>query len=316
MLIMMKRNGMTHRHWLQVAINFCGGRGNLAQLIGVDTPRITDWLNHGNTISLENAIKIEYATQGAVNRLQLTPHLDKKLRNQIKAEYEAAQNARPPLGFKQRVTLGLAIETALGVRKGVRSDRLLREKFPKVEDNGDDFFSSQQLHKGRTAEIANHYARLGSYKSYQKAKKIVQLGVPELIDAMDHDFPIDRAVKIVQYPPERQRYLLSLSDKQMIRELRAASNEKSGSKKALPKENSKDHPEIIPKRSTNTTEEKNIPEINMTEKSGSHFSGYSPTMAWALLSFVGLLKFEIKRSDCREQNQNRKTRIISARATV
>lgn len=278
-----------HHHWLGIAIRLCGPqRKFLAQRIGVSTKTLTYWLNHGKKIPLECAIKIENTTKGRVTRFQLAPYLDQQSKREMQAEYLAAQSIRPPLTFSEKVALGLAIEAELGSRQGARTDCLLREKFPEVEAIWSDFFSSDAVYQGRTEEIAAYYTQLGSYKSYQKAKKIVQLGITELVNAMDHRFPIDRAYKIAQHPSEKQRYLLSLGHKQMIRELEALSNKPIKKERSRLKENNS--PTKITKNDSGASTRENPLESNLSPQSPHDASGYWPTLTWALFNLVGVLK--------------------------
>ena len=106
-----------HRYWLQVAINLCGSRKELARRIGVKRGRITAWLNHTKGISLENAIKIEKAVEGRVHRLQLVPYLDRKIKQQLQSE----KQMNPPRTLEDKIALGLACEKALGNRKGTQN---------------------------------------------------------------------------------------------------------------------------------------------------------------------------------------------------
>lgn len=183
------------------------------------------------------------------------------------------------------MALGLAIEAELGDRQGARRNPSLWEKFPEVKAIGGNFSSADSVCPGRTEEIAAHYAQLGSYKSYQKAKKIMQFGVPELIQVMDSPFPlpIDRAAQIARHSPEEQRYFLSLDRKPMIQALKAASNQ------AIKKANHQ-----LKENKTNRAIRKSNLAGNLPEKWPQDKTGYALTMTWALLSFVSVLKSENK----------------------
>ena len=173
-----------------------------------------------------SAIKIEGAVNGKISRVQLTSELDKKLINQLKTESEMIQNNRPQLTFIEKVALGLAHEEALGNRKGVRSDLLLRENFPEVSTHSVNLLDEKILRPGKTEEIAAQLAGFGNYKTYQQAKKIVQWGIPELITAVEKGLAISRAVKIISHSPEKQRYFLNLDRPVMIKALHEASSQK------------------------------------------------------------------------------------------
>jgi DNA-binding transcriptional regulator YdaS (Cro superfamily) len=309
-----QKNGtyFMHHYWLGVAIRLCGPtRECLGKLIGVTAKRITYWLNDGKRIPLEYAIKIENVVHGRVTRFQLAPYLDKQSKKTIWAEYQAAQSIRSPLTFSEKVALGLAIEAELGDRQGIKIAPLLREKFPEVKAIWGDFSSADAVFQGRTEEIAAHYTKLGSYKSYQKAKRIMQFGVSELIQVMNGQspLPIDRADKVARNSPEKQQYLLSLKRKQMIRELETFSNQ-TKKEDRYPKENKTNRP-ILKSPSDPVIQKIHLKE-NLFEKFPPNSTGYLLTMTWALLSFVSVLESEKKRSVYYEQNQNSEAGLISA----
>lgn len=141
---------MTNLYWLRIAIHICCGRRQLAELCGLDPGRITEWLNETRKISLKNAMKIEYATQGKVTRDQLVSELDKKFKNKLRTEVDIIQSNKPPITFKERVELGLANEVTLGSRKGVRTDLLLGENVPKVSVKWDTLLDKKSILQGRT----------------------------------------------------------------------------------------------------------------------------------------------------------------------
>lgn len=182
-----------HHYWLQLAINLCGARKELARMIGAEEANITYWLNYGRSINLLYAIRIEYATKGRVSRIDLVSELTKKDKAEIKAECEAAKKIKAPLTFKEKVELGLAHEAALGERRGIRSDLSLRENFPHVSKNSIDPSILKEALYGRTEEIAAKFSGFGNYKTYQQAKKILKQGIPELVDVTGKGLPISRA---------------------------------------------------------------------------------------------------------------------------
>ena len=217
-----------HQYWLQVAINLCGSRKELAHRMGVKRGRITAWLNHTKGISLENAIKIEKAVEGKVHRLQLVPHLDRKVKQQLQAE----KPINPPRILQDKVALGIACEQALGDRNGNNGSRkslLPCENFHKVAGIFEEF-QLQEI-KGRSDALAAKQAGFGNYRTYRDAKRIVEFGIPALIAAVDGDhLSISCAAKIAQYPEEKQLYFLGLTRKALIQELKEISIKKSSIK--------------------------------------------------------------------------------------
>jgi hypothetical protein len=135
-----------------------------------------------------------------------------RVRSITAGEY-AENEIRKDFTSSERVAIGKALEVELGNRQGKRTDAELRENFPEVE-------------KGRTEEIAARKAGFGNYKTYEQAKKVVDHGAPELVEAMDAGEisihaasviatqPADRQAEIVQTPRELRR--------QIVREIRDA----------------------------------------------------------------------------------------------
>jgi ParB family chromosome partitioning protein len=71
------------------------------------------------------------------------------------------------------VAIAKAIEAAIGKRQGQRTDKELPENFPEV-------------HRGaETREIAAERAGFGNPKTYQQARRVVEHGIAELVEAMD-----------------------------------------------------------------------------------------------------------------------------------
>ena len=273
---------MTNLYWLRISIRICGGRKQLAELCCFDPGRITEWLNETRKISLKNAIKIEYATHGKVTRDRLVSESDKKFKNKLKTEVEIIQRSKPPVTFKERVELGLANEATIGSRKGVRTDLLLGENFPKVYFNSDPSLGKKSILQGRTEQIAAEIAGFSNYKTYQQAKKIVKEGTPELIKAVEEGLPILRAFKICGFPPEKQRYFLGLDRSVMIQELYEACLQNARNKWVKI---------CSPGACT-----KNDAETNEAD-------AYEPLAAWALLSFGTSGIFKKKRKNHPEEER-------------
>ena len=95
----------------------------------------------------------------------------------------------------ERAAIGEAIEAELGKRK----------PGPKRGAN------APQLPKGRTVDIAAKMAGFGSRETYQRAKKVVDRGAPELVEAMDKgDISIDAAAAIASQPKEDQKRIVEM----------------------------------------------------------------------------------------------------------
>jgi len=133
----------------------------------------------------------------------------------ITAGEYAENEIRKDFTRSERVAIGKALEAELGNRQGQRTDVELRENFPEVE-------------QGRTEEIAARKAGFGNYKTYEQAKKVVDHGAPELVEAMDSgDVSIHAASIIATQPPERQAEIVKTSRelrRQIVREIRDAIN--------------------------------------------------------------------------------------------
>ncbi|CDF98643.1 transcriptional regulator [Avibacterium paragallinarum] len=58
---------------IKKAINVLGTQQLLAEACGVSQNAVSKWLNGGSAISLENALRIEKATQGKVKAEDISP---------------------------------------------------------------------------------------------------------------------------------------------------------------------------------------------------------------------------------------------------
>jgi hypothetical protein len=137
--------------------------------------------------------------------------------NSVLAGEYAENEFRKQFTTTERTAIGRAIEEELGNRKGQRTDIEPRENFPEVE-------------RGRTEEIAARKAGFGNYKTYERAKSVVDRGTPELIAAMDKgDIKIDAAAKIATQPkPEQQRIVAMPKDEQreIVKQIRKTKADK------------------------------------------------------------------------------------------
>jgi hypothetical protein len=71
------------------------------------------------------------------------------------------------------VAIAKAIEAAIGKRQGQRTDRGLPDNCPEVQPGSE------------TREIAAQRSGFNSYKTYERARRVVERGVAELVEAMD-----------------------------------------------------------------------------------------------------------------------------------
>ena len=78
----------------------------------------------------------------------------------------------------------------------------------------------------RTTELAAEKAGFGNRKTYDEAKRVVDHGAPELVEAMDAgEISIQAAAVIATEPPERQTQVVQMPRKlrrQVVREIREA----------------------------------------------------------------------------------------------
>jgi hypothetical protein len=126
------------------------------------------------------------------------------------AENEVRKNFTP----SERVAIGKAIEALLGNRQGQRTDRELPRNCGEVTPGLE------------TREIAARKAGFDSKDTYERAKTAVEVGTPELIEAMDAgEVSISAASVIACEPPELQDQIVRMPGdvrRQVVRELREA----------------------------------------------------------------------------------------------
>ena len=121
------------------------------------------------------------------------------------AENEIRKDFTP----SERAAIGKALEDTLGERRG-RNNRQ----------------NSDELKGHRSDDLAAERAGFGSRASYEDAKKVVEHGTPELVEAMDNgELSINAASVIASEPPERQAEILKQPAevrREIVRELREA----------------------------------------------------------------------------------------------
>jgi ParB-like chromosome segregation protein Spo0J len=126
----------------------------------------------------------------------------------LSGEY-AENEIRKEFTPSERVEIGTALEAQLGERRG----RDNREYIPELQGR-------------RTTELAAEKAGFGNRKTYEQAKKVVDRGAPELVDAMDAgEISISAASVIATEPPERQGQIVKMPGelrRKLVREIRGA----------------------------------------------------------------------------------------------
>lgn len=126
----------------------------------------------------------------------------------LAGEY-AENEIRKEFTPSERVEIGKALEAQLGERRG----RDNREYIPELKGR-------------RTTEVAAEKAGFGNRKTYDEAKRVVDRGAPELVEAMDAgDISIQAAAVIATESPDRQTQVVRMPPKlrrQVVREMREA----------------------------------------------------------------------------------------------
>jgi len=107
------------------------------------------------------------------------------------------------------VAIGAAVEAQLGERRGRQNP-----------DNCPEFQGTE------TRELAARKAGFDNYKTYERAKRVTELGAPELVAAMDAgELSIHAASLIAEQPAEEQRKIIQMPAalrRQIVRQLREA----------------------------------------------------------------------------------------------
>lgn len=189
--------------WVSRAIRKGGGsQAELARRIRIKPEKISYILNRAKKISLEDALLIEDATNGEVSCFHLVEYLDPKIRKKLENRLTVTINPK----FSESIALAMAFEAEFCERRGRPKQNNCR--------NLDEL-------KGRTDEIVAKKYGFFSKDRYRQAKKIVQLGVTELIDALDNQqLSLSLAAKLAKLSATEQRRLLQLSKKEILNQLR------------------------------------------------------------------------------------------------
>ncbi len=129
----------------------------------------------------------------------------------IAGEY-AENEIRKDFTPSERVAIAKAIEESIGSRQGQRTDRELPVNCPEVEPGVE------------TREVAAAKAGFDSASTYERAKRVVEKAVDEVVAQMDAGgLSIHAASVIAEQPPDRQREIAQLPEdekKAAVRKLR------------------------------------------------------------------------------------------------
>ncbi len=121
------------------------------------------------------------------------------------AENEIRKNFTP----SERVAIGKAIEAEIGKRQGQRTDKGLPINCAEVEPGVE------------TREVAAAKAGFDSASTYERAKRVVEKAVDEVVVQMDSgDLSISAAAVIAEQPPERQIEIAQLPKEEKKAEVR------------------------------------------------------------------------------------------------
>jgi len=126
------------------------------------------------------------------------------------AENEIRKNFTP----SERVAIGRSIEAEIGKRQGQRTDKGLPVNCAEVKPGVE------------TREVAAAKAGFDSASTYERAKRVVEKAVDEVVAQMDTgDLSISAAALIAEQPPEAQREIVQMPAavrRQIVRRLREA----------------------------------------------------------------------------------------------
>jgi len=133
----------------------------------------------------------------------------------IKGEH-AENEMREPFRISERVAIVAALQNQLSTRHGKNQySKEDVENFPPLE--------------GKTRDIAAKAAGFGNGKTYEQAKKVVEDGSPEVVDALDQGkVSINAASAIATLPAAQQAEIVARGTKEILqaaKEIRAARSE-------------------------------------------------------------------------------------------
>jgi ParB family chromosome partitioning protein len=126
----------------------------------------------------------------------------------VEGEY-AENEIRKDFTPSERVAIGRAIEAEVGKRQGQRTDKGLPVNCAEVEPGVE------------TREVAAAKAGFDSASTYERAKRVVEKAVDEVVAQMDAgDLSISAAAVIAEQPPERQVEIAQLPKEEKKAEVR------------------------------------------------------------------------------------------------
>ena len=161
--------------------------------------------NYSKNINLLDALKIELASKGAVKWYLFMDNIDEKIKQRIEkgAVFHNPRAENNKNYLSQKILKAIQYENKLGLRQGKRSDLKLRAN------------CSNEVN-GRTDKKIAKLFNIDSAWAYRQAKKVILLGCPELIQAMDEWLSVSSAAKLTRYSLEKQRSILRLTQKEII----------------------------------------------------------------------------------------------------
>jgi hypothetical protein len=131
----------------------------------------------------------------------------------VEGEY-AENEIRKDFTPSERVAIGKAIEAEIGKRQGQRTDKGLPVNCTEVEPGVE------------TRDVAAAKAGFDSASTYERAKRVVEKAVDEVVAQMDAgDLSISAAAVIAEQPQETQREIVQMPAavrRQIVRQLREA----------------------------------------------------------------------------------------------
>ena len=131
----------------------------------------------------------------------------------VEGEY-AENEIRKDFTPSERVAIGRAIEAEIGKRQGQRTDKGLPVNCAEVEPGVE------------TREVAAAKVGFDSASTYERAKRVVEKAVDEVVAQMDvGDLSISAAAVIAEQPQETQREIVQMPAavrRQIVRQLREA----------------------------------------------------------------------------------------------
>jgi len=128
----------------------------------------------------------------------------KTLEAALKVERDENDQRKEPT-VSEKVALAQAIAERLQGRAGN----------PELRANGGNISTFEET--GKTRDIAAAKAGLGSGKTLEAAQKVVERGIPELVEAMDHGKVTIHAAKNIASLPDDEVRVLDYDDRQAVK---------------------------------------------------------------------------------------------------